>query len=139
MLKKLLSSQFTEQRINTGLLIFRLTVALLMLGHGIGKLSDFIGGETEFPDPLGIGGRASLAMATLSEFGCSILLVFGLFTRVALIPLIITMLVAVFIFHAGDPLDGRELALLYLFPYIALFITGPGKYSLDHYFFNREH
>lgn len=60
----------------------------------------------------------------------------GLFTRFALIPLIITMVVAGFVIHANDPLFDRgpskELALMYLFPYIILFLTGPGRFSLDH-------
>jgi putative oxidoreductase len=57
----------------------------------------------------------------------------GLFTRLSVIPLIITMLVAAFVAHAGDPFSSKEPALLYLIPYLALLFSGPGKFSLDFY------
>ena len=67
----------------------------------------------------------------MAEVVAAILLILGLGTRFVLIPLIITMLVAFFIVHADDPFSKKELALLYLIPFISLFLTGPGKYSLD--------
>jgi putative oxidoreductase len=62
---------------------------------------------------------------------CGVLVAAGLFTRLALIPLIVTMAVAVFIIHADDPFGDKEHALLFLVPYVALLFTGPGKWSLD--------
>lgn len=55
----------------------------------------------------------------------------GLFTRWTVIPLIITMLTAYFFVHFDDPFGKQEKALLFLFCYLTLFFTGPGKYSLD--------
>ena len=46
------------------------------------------------------------------------LLIIGLFTRQAVIPLIITMLVAIFVIHGDDPFKDKEMAILYLIPYI---------------------
>jgi putative oxidoreductase len=40
--------------------------------------------------------------------------------------------VAAFVVHAEDPFGKMEKALLYLFGYLLLAMTGPGKYSLDH-------
>jgi putative oxidoreductase len=114
-----------------GLLILRVGVSLLMLTHGYGKLQNFLNGATDFPDPLHIGPVVSMGLVVFSEFICSILLILGLFTRLALIPLIITMLVIVFNIHIADPLDVKEHALLFLFPYISLFLTGAGSFSLD--------
>jgi len=48
-----------------------------------------------------------------------------------LLPLIFTMFTIVFIVHANDPFSKQELGLLYLLPYITIFFTGPGKYSVD--------
>ena len=62
---------------------------------------------------------------------CSIFLILGLWTRLALMPLIITMLVAVFIVHGADPFAKKELGLMYLIGYISIFIAGAGKYSID--------
>jgi len=61
----------------------------------------------------------------------------GFITRVSLIPLIITMIVAVFVAHAGDPFSDKELGLFFLITFIVLFLTGPGKYSLDRKLFGK--
>jgi putative oxidoreductase len=50
----------------------------------------------------------------------------------AVIPLIVTMLVAVFHIHASDPFTKQELGLFYLAGYVILFFTGSGKYSIDY-------
>ena len=123
---------------DVGLLIFRVGVSALMLPHGYGKLMQFFSGDKiTFADPLGIGDTASLALTVFAEFICSILIILGLGTRLAAIPLIITMLVAVFIVHAADGMSHQELPLLYLFSYVLLMLTGSGKYSLDHYFLKK--
>ncbi len=72
-----------------------------------------------------------MSLAIFAEFFCSILLIFGAFTRLALIPLLINMLTALLIIHADDPFAKKELALMYLIPYLTLFFAGAGKYSVD--------
>jgi putative oxidoreductase len=47
------------------------------------------------------------------------------------IPAAITMAVAAFGAHAGDPIGDKEHALLFLVPYLVLALMGGGKYSLD--------
>lgn len=123
-----------------GLLVLRVSVGLMMaFSHGLGKVQKFFaGGEIKFPDPIGIGASASLFMAGFTEFFLSLLLVVGLATRLVTIPLAFTMIVAAFIVHGADPFAKKEFALLYLFPYIALFFTGPGKYSLDSVFCKKD-
>ncbi|WP_333907979.1 DoxX family protein [Aequorivita sinensis] len=59
------------------------------------------------------------------------LLIIGLSTRLAAIPLAITMLVAAFIVHANDGFGRQELPLLYAAIYISIALIGAGKYSLD--------
>ena len=117
--------------VDLGLLVVRLSLAVFMLPHGYPKLVHFTERMDRFSDPYGIGSPASLALAVFAEFFCSILLALGLFTRFALVPLIIAMATAAFVVHAGDPFGDREKALLYLLPYIGLFFSGPGSFSLD--------
>ena len=62
-----------------------------------------------------------------------IVLILGIGTRIATIPLIVTMAVAAIIVHAPDGLERQELPFMYLLSYVLLFYTGAGKYSLDHY------
>ena len=115
-----------------GLLLFRLVVGgLMMVLHGWPKLANFGERMGRFSDPLGIGSTASLAGAVTAEFFCSLLLMAGLFTRAALIPLIFTFVIICFVVHGDDPAKEKENALLFLVSYVVLFFTGAGKYSLD--------
>jgi putative oxidoreductase len=91
------------------------------------------GGEIRFADPFGLGVTLSLFLVVFAEFFCSILIGFGIGTRLATLPLIITMFVAAFIAHGPDPFGKKELALLYLVIYIFLLVAGSGKYSVDYY------
>ena len=127
-LRLLISSKVMA--LDAALLLFRLATALMAL-HGWSKFSNFYTEIEEWPDPLHVGVVASKALTVFAELFCAILVAAGLFTRAALIPLIICMIVIVFVIHAGDPFEDREHGLLYLLSYIALFLSGPGKYSLD--------
>ncbi len=121
-----------------GLLILRVSIASLMLfGHGFEKLVGFSEKAMHFPDPLGFGSVTSLGLTVFAEFFCSIAILFGFFTRYATVPLIITMLVAVFVIHGDDPWGKKEFATLYLVPYIALLIAGSGRYSVDFKLFKK--
>jgi putative oxidoreductase len=112
-------------------LLLRLGAGFFMALHGWEKLINFNEKVTGWPDPLGVGDFASLSLTVFSELVCSVLVMLGLFTRPALAVLIITMLIIVFVVHAGDPLGDREHALLFLIPYVALFLLGPGRLSVD--------
>lgn len=120
------------------LLLFRIAIGGMMLVHGVPKLLQlFSGEEIVFGDPIGIGATASLALAVLAEVICSVLIIIGLGTRLAVIPLIITMTVAILIVHATDGFQAQELGALYLICYLVLFYTGSGKYSLDYRFLRK--
>ena len=83
----------------------------------------------QFPDPIGVGATASLALAVFAEFLCSIFLIVGFKVRLVAIPPAVTMFMAAFIVHGADPLGKKEKALLYLISYIVLILCGGGKYS----------
>lgn len=131
MMHKFLSMDLRANTVSIALLIGRIGIAGLMLVHGLPKLQMLLSGDIQFPGMLGMGPALSLGLAVFAEVLCSILILFGLFTRYAAIPLIVTMLVAVFLFHANDPFAQQELGLLYLIGYLILFLLGGGKYSLD--------
>ena len=123
-----------------GLLLLRVIPGLLMaFGHGYGKVGKFLSGEQiKFYNFGGVGPQASLGLAAFAEFICALLVVVGLFHRAALVPLIITMLVAVFGAHGDDPFGDGENALVYLAVFVGLFFTGPGRLSIDRYLFRRD-
>jgi len=115
-----------------GLAILRIGFGTFMLaGHGWSKLISFENRFHSFSDPLGVGNEVSYILAVFAEVVCSVLVVLGLFTRFAVIPLIITMLVAAFLIHNDDPWSKQEFALMYAITFTTILFTGPGKYSLD--------
>lgn len=117
---------------SVGLLILRLAFGLSMLfGHGWGKLVNYSELSMTFPDPIGAGSGTSLILAIFAEVVCAFLVAIGLFTRVAVIPLIVTMLVAFLLVHMDDPWGKKEMAALYGAAYICIFFCGPGRFSLD--------
>ena len=123
---------FKSSAIDAGLLILRLFFGVsIALAHGWPKLQRFGDIHTTFPDPLGVGSSASLVLAIFAELVCAIAVAAGLLFRLSLVPLVITMFVAVFIIHGQDPFQKQELALAYLAAYVALFLAGPGRYTLD--------
>ncbi|MEM8523474.1 MAG: DoxX family protein [Bacteroidota bacterium] len=122
-----------KNQLDIGLLLLRITFGSLMLiNHGWGKMMNLFGDDPiKFADPIGIGETASLTLAVFAEVLCAALIAVGFLTRWATIPLIITMLVAIFIVHISDPFKKMEMAILYLIPYVVIWINGAGKYSID--------
>jgi putative oxidoreductase len=132
-----------------GLLFARLGFGAYMMTHGWGKVQMLIARDWDkFGDPIKLGKPLSLTLATFAEFFCALLVVVGLATRLATVPVIITMLVAAFVVHASDPWTAgagfklfqegerpfprsKEPALLFLIGFLTLLLTGPGRFSID--------
>lgn len=117
--------------VSIGLLILRVSFGGLMLVHGWQKLASYGELAGKFPDPIGIGSQLGLIATIIAEFGCSILLILGLGTRLAALILGFTMAVALFVVHADDPWQKKELAAVYLSVYATLLVTGGGPISVD--------
>ena len=117
--------------VDISLLLVRIAAGGFMFTHGFKKKQKLVNGNFEFGDPIGLGPEISLGLTVFAEILCAFFILIGLFTRIAAIPLMITMLVAVFIVHADHDFGKKELALFYLINYFVLFLSGAGKYSLD--------
>ncbi|UBM58944.1 DoxX family protein [Marinilongibacter aquaticus] len=137
MLRRLNKIYDVPFKVDVAILILRVGISLLMLTHGYSKFEKILHGDFSFGDPLGMGAGLSLILTTFAEFFCSILVIFGLFTRPALIFLMFTMMVVVFIVKGGQGIAEMERGLLFLIPYISLFILGPGRLSMDAQFFRK--
>ncbi len=127
--------------INTdiGLFIFRVSVAILMLTHGVPKLLKFFGPEEiTFADPLGLGETITFGLAVFVEVVGSGVVLFGFLTRFTAIPIVITMATAAFIVHATDGFGKQELPILFMLSFLLLVICGGGKYSLDFLLQNKK-
>jgi putative oxidoreductase len=137
MKKVLFSNSFSKGAFNLGAFILRVGLGALMIpNHGWAKLSGFAEKKDHFISFMGLSAEWSLRLATFAEFFCAILLILGLFTRLAAIPLIIVMLTALGVAHHWDIL-GHELPFALLTGFIAILLLGPGKYSLDALIYKR--
>lgn len=112
-------------------LVFLRMFTLFLVYYGYDKLIHFAEKATYWPDPFGIGPASALRLTVFAELVCPLFVFLGLFTRLALIPAIINMLFAVLIGHTGQPFMEREHAFSFLIPFVVIFLTGPGKYSID--------
>ncbi|WP_442955818.1 DoxX family protein [Paenibacillus sp. y28] len=124
-----------------GLLIVRLVVGLLFVGHGAQKLFGWFGGY----GPKGTGGffesigiKPGVAMAVIAgllELVGGLLFAAGLLTTVGAIAIIATMLVAIIKVHGKNGLwstaNGIEYHLVLIAIAVAVALTGAGEFSLD--------
>src|SRR5438445_1261958 len=127
---------------HVGLLILRVVVGLLLVGHGTQKLFGWFGGH----GPEGTGqffhnigfrpGKHMAILAGLGEAGGGALLALGFVTPLAGAAVIGTMLNAALSVHRGKgpwATDGGwELPLTYGTVAAATAFVGPGRYSVDH-------
>ncbi|WP_418699161.1 DoxX family protein [Bacteroides sp.] len=113
------------------LLIARIIFGILLMNHGIDKWANYQELSATFPDPLGIGSSLSLGLAIFGELACSMAFIIGFLYRLAMIPMIFTMVIAFFVVHGNDPFSVKELAFVYLVIFILMYIIGPGKFAVD--------
>ena len=113
-------------------LILRVTIGGLFVYHGYTKVIAFNEILPQFPDIIGIGAKLSFILVIFAEFVCGFLVAVGFLTRLAVIPVFITMIVAYFIAHGKDAFNVKELAFVFLVLFVAIFVAGSGKYSIDY-------
>lgn len=133
MIYRFLFSQSVEQGKRTSLIVLsmRVVFGVLLMVHGFQKLAAFDAlAAGAFPDPLGVGSAVSVSLAIFAELLCAAAMVAGFLYRLSLIPVIVTLLVAFFAVHGASVADG-ELALVYLFVFIFMYLIGAGRYSAD--------
>lgn len=130
-LKKLVENPSYGAKVDLSLLLIRIIAGGFMLTHGYPKMIKLLDGNFQFADPLGLGVELSLILAVFAEIVCAFFILLGILPRLSAIPLIVTMLVAAFIAHAGDPFKSKEASLMYLLLYVIVLILGAGKYSIQ--------
>ncbi len=125
-----------------GLLILRLAVGGLLAGHGSQKLFGWFGGPglkgtAGWLESLGLKpGTPWATAASASEFGGGVLTTLGLLHPLGPLGTMGTMIMATAKAHWGKPIwaskGGAELPVINMATALALTLTGPGRFSLDH-------
>lgn len=126
---------------NFALLVLRLTVGGLLMGHGAQKLfgafgGHGIGGTSSWLESMGLRpGKPWAALAGLSEFGGGLLTVLGFLNPLGPLAALGAMLMATVKVHGGKPIwvtsGGAELPVTNMAVQTALMAAGPGRFSLD--------
>ena len=131
------SMLFRLQPLNSDLAAFLLRLILggLFIYHGYGKIENYDQILPMFGDIIGIGSKLSFNLVIFAEFFCGILVTIGLFTRLTVIPILITMFVAFFVAHQKDAFQVKELPFVFMLLTLVVFIMGSGRYSVDRLFF----
>ncbi|MVO87775.1 DoxX family membrane protein [Streptomyces sp. p1417] len=128
---------------DTGLLVLRWLVGLLIAGHGVQKVSFRLGGDglaggtEEFRRDGFRGGRLTALVAGGSQLGAGLFLAAGLLTPLAAMAAMGVMTVAGTVKrHNGlwVQKDGYEYPLVLVGTAAVLVLTGPGRWSADHAF-----
>lgn len=130
----------TKTIFENSLLLIRLTAGLLIFVHGLGTFNEgHMKGNIAWLSDLHF--PAPVFMAYLgkgAELIGGVLLILGLFTRVAAIVLVINMLVICFVLGSGKIFTDDETPFLLLVLFVYLLLTGPGKISVDAILFDRK-
>lgn len=125
------STQQTLPRIDLGLFFLRITGSLLLLYvHGLPKIVHFSEELTRIEDPFGFGPYFSLIPAIVAEVICPILILFGVATRLACVPIVAVLLVAMLVVHPGWSIAEGQFGWLLLIVFTTLAITGPGAWRV---------
>jgi putative oxidoreductase len=125
---------------DAGILVVRLVIGVLFMGHGTGKLFGWFGqggidGTAAFFEQVGYSPARELAIFTgIVELAAGAMLVFGFLVPLAAAAIIGDMMNAAWVksamgFWIAD--DGYEYEFVLIMIALALTITGPGLYSLD--------
>ncbi|KPU88668.1 GntR family transcriptional regulator [Variovorax paradoxus] len=122
---------------DTGKLILRVALGILILLHGIAKVSKGVDGIGGMLASHGLPGVLAY-LVYVGEIVAPVLLIIGLYTRPAAAIVAINMLVAIWLVHRKDlgALNGQggwalELQGMFLFAAIALAFTGGGRFGLN--------
>ncbi|WP_242208673.1 MULTISPECIES: DoxX family protein [unclassified Pseudomonas] len=125
-------SQRDEQARDIGLLFLRVSGGLFLLWvHGLPKLLDFTAQLQLIEDPFHLGAHLSLILAIFAEVLCPLLIVAGLLARLACVPILFVLLVALLVVHPQWSVAEGQFGWLLLILFTTVFIAGPGRLAIS--------
>src|SRR5689334_3206691 len=117
-----------------GALLLRLLFGGLFIWTGWMKIDGYDKYVGMMQDYIGIGPKLSYNLVIFAEFFCGILVVLGILTRLAVIPIIFTMIVVFFIALKAQPFLEKQYPFALLIMGVIIFIIGSGRFSVDYLF-----
>ncbi|WP_053119043.1 DoxX family protein [Pseudomonas sp. P1.31] len=124
--------QRDEQARDAGLLFLRVSGGLFLLWvHGLPKLLDFSAQLQLIEDPFHLGSHLTLMLAIFAEVVCPLLIVAGVLARLACVPILFVLLVALLVVHPQWSVAEGQFGWLLLILFATVFIAGPGRLALN--------
>jgi putative oxidoreductase len=117
--------------VDWALLFQRVAGSLLLLQvHGLPKLMHFNAQLRLIEDPFGLGTGLTLCLAIFAEVVCPLLIMLGLCTRLACLPIVFLLLVALLVVHPQWSLAEGQFGWLLVILFTTLTIAGPGRIAI---------
>jgi putative oxidoreductase len=136
-IKQILNSDLGNSFNNAALLVFRVLLAIeLFRVHGMKKFRVENGQKEQVPNPLHLPEKLNGLVATFSDTIIPFFIIFGLGTRLAVLPTIGVTAIGYFVVHRNDSLEVRDVPYMYTLSLLLLLALGAGTYSLDYYLLN---
>ena len=124
-------------REDTGKLILRLTVGVLMLLHGVAKVSGGVGGIGGMLQSAGLPSALAYGVY-VGEVLAPLLVIIGFYARIGALIMVVNMLFAIGLAHMKDIFLltktggwAIELQAFFLFSALAVALIGPGRYAIN--------
>jgi putative oxidoreductase len=125
-----------HSREDQGKLVLRVILAILLLFHGVSKLTGGIAFITGMLQKAGLPGALGY-LVYIGEVVAPLMILFGVFTRAAALVVVINMIVALLLVHTKQFFTlsetggwALELQGLYLGAAVAVALLGAGRYSI---------
>jgi putative oxidoreductase len=133
-IQTLLYSDLGSELNNGIMLAFRVLLMLeLFRVHGMKKFRVQNGDREHVPNPLHLPEKLNSLVATFSDTVVPVLVVFGIATRLVLLPSIGVTAIGYFVVHRKDSAEVRDVPYMYTLSLLLLWAIGPGTYSADNY------
>ena len=135
---QIVSVDIDRALIDLGLLFFRFAVsAELAVVHGLKKIGYGTPEVEKVPNPLQLPDMVNQTIAVAANLICPLFIIFGLFTRLAVLPVLAVTLTGYFVQHWNDSLMGKDIPYMYTISFALIFLFGAGRYSLDQHIYSR--
>lgn len=120
-----------------GKLVLRLTLGILILLHGLAKITNGVSGISGML--AGIGLPSALAYGVyIGEVLAPLLVIIGFYARIGALVIVVNMLFAIALVHMKDLIVltksggwGIELQAFFLFTAVAVALIGPGCFAVN--------
>jgi putative oxidoreductase len=131
----MIASQRDERARDVGLLFLRVSAGLFLLWvHGLPKLLNYSIELQRIEDPFHLGANLTLMLAIFAEVLCPLLIVIGVLVRLACLPILVVLLVALLIVHPQWSVAEGQFGWLLLILFASIFIAGPGRLAINNRF-----